>query len=478
VRHTTVRIAVALLMALTVGCYRSHLRGESEDGEGGLRDGGSVASRDGDGIDRIDTGLDPHGDAGMRGDGGSRVDAGPVLPAEPDPDLGPDSRPSDYPDADDWDDVPPLAEGDPCCTMDDPILIASRDTGMVLMREPVIAWGPDRWGLMATRASVAPRFLEDPHPVIFQLERDGHPGGDPVVLDQPSAEPGDTGVLHWAEGRWAVGLTTGAIGGDVRSWSARLFDADFTPASEWHTSIDAGVFLYDLARVTHGDQWVGIGHDHTVLNVLAFTPTGGESSAVRAVAAGRVLDTVGLRSRAAVLVNGLTLVTPNVLTVIGPAPALDVLGSVSLSSGGGARVSVAAVRDLVLAAVASERVVTMEVVDPFAGVVLGAPQELGRLTTDASFSSTALDAAGSSKLGMAGVCYGEQVDAADRSAATHIDFRIAGTDGAPRGTSVRIVEGPFRSAFTSCTVGTDDDGFLVAWWNGAELWVRRIHVRR
>jgi hypothetical protein len=30
----------------------------------------------------------------------------------------------------------------------------------------------------------------------------------------------------------------------------------------------------------------------------------------------------------------------------------------------------------------------------------------------------------------------------------------------------------------NCSVGTDDVGFLVGWWDGSELWVRRVDIAR
>ncbi|MCZ7678339.1 MAG: hypothetical protein M5U28_06025 [Sandaracinaceae bacterium] len=55
---------------------------------------------------------------------------------------------------------------------------------------------------------------------------------------------------------------------------------------------------------------------------------------------------------------------------------------------------------------------------------------------------------------------------------------MLGPDGTPRGGSVRIVESAFRASMPNCAVGSDDEGFLVAWRDADALWVRRVRVPR
>ena len=84
-------------------------------------------------------------------------------------------------------------------------------------------------------------------------------------------------------------------------------------------------------------------------------------------------------------------------------------------------------------------------------------------------------AVGSNKLGLAGACYGLPSGSRGGSG---IGFALVGPDGAPRGQPVAVVESTFRGDIVSCAVGSDEGGFLVAWWNGTELWVRRVDVAR
>lgn len=464
---------ISLVLSLVAGCYRSHLRASRDTTRDGGTDAGELSRRDA-AVIRPDSGGPI-----VERDGGrvEEDDAGPPLPSDPDPDLGPGSRPSDYPDADDWEDLPPLGSSDPCCTMDDPIRIAGRDEGLVLDREgPVIAWGPGRWGLLGTRQGVSPDFEHDPRAVVYELSADGRSLGPPHVL---AGETLEARALAWAEGRWAVGVTTRDLVASVRDWSVRLYDENLTPASAWQSVGAHGLWLFDLVRMTRGDRWVAIGHDIAALHVVGVTETGVDATIEQGIAPGRTLDAVGLRSRAAVLIGGRGFEgfpDGNEVIVLGGPPRFEALGSVSVSGLGTTRAAIAAVRDVVVTAVAAGHAVTVEAVDPFAIAALSGPQTLAVLSAEADRGRTIVDAIGSSKLGVVGVCYGQGI--AEREGATWIDFRVVGPDGAPRGTAVRAVEGPIRDGGANCTVGTDEEGFLVAWWTGTELWVRRIHVRR
>ncbi|MCZ7678338.1 MAG: hypothetical protein M5U28_06020 [Sandaracinaceae bacterium] len=136
--------ARTLLLALTLtlpSCYLAHGR-SSEPAE------------------RPDAGRAVRRDAGRPAplsDGGREPparDAGPPLPPEPDPDLGPGTRPSEYPDAEEWTEPPPLGEDDPCCELDEPVRVLSREDGVVVAYErPSLAWGPGRWGSSRCRSS-------------------------------------------------------------------------------------------------------------------------------------------------------------------------------------------------------------------------------------------------------------------------------------------------------------------------------------
>lgn len=447
-----IRIGVALVIGLTVGCYRSHTRDALDAGAGAHRD---AAAPDG---------------ARETEDADDLRDAGPVLPSEPDPDLGPDARPSDYPDADDWDDVPPASDIDPCCTMDEPILI---EAPLYLPSRPAIAWGAGRWGLLTVG------LVEGQRAEIFELAPDGHPLGSGVVLDTPPGGDGglasDRGTIRWAEGRWAVALAVWA--GTDSEWAGRLYDRDLRPASDWQALGTSDRGLVDLARLTRGDRWVGVTHRADVLRVTAFSESRAPTIVEHSLAAGQTLDAVGMRSRVAMLVGALTSRSDgNVVVVVGPEPGLDVLGTVALSTRGAEHASLSAVRDVVLAATLLDGAVTVEAIDPFSMTAVSAAETLGFVLPDSTLGTATLDSIGSSKLGLAGICYGGTRDS-ERAGFGELDFAIVGSNGARRGAPVRVAGRDPREGGTNCAVGTDDDGFLVAWWTRHRLWVRRIHVR-
>ena len=138
----------------------------------------------------------------------------------------------------------------------------------------------------------------------------------------------------------------------------------------------------------------------------------------------------------------------------------------------------AAVRDLAVLAVRNEDRIEVEVFDPFASRRVAGPRTLAELGVgdDGAITDSA-DVAGSSKFGVAGVCWGVPAAGGRGGGAdSQIRFGIVGEDALPRGAAVTVVSSHFRGDQVSCTVGTDDRGFLVAWWNGSELWVRRVDL--
>jgi hypothetical protein len=448
----TAALALVLLSSLQ-GCYLVHGRDAPGDPPTPAHDAG--------GPSLVDAGLPP---------------ADP-LPAEPDPDLGPDARPSDYPDADDWEDPPDIPEDAPCCELGEPILITSRDEGRVLAHEPPsIAWGPGRWGLLATQQMFAPEWEHDPRAVVFELAADGTSLGPPVVLDR---ETDRAGVIRWAEGRWAVAVSGASLGADVREWHAQLFDRDLRPASEWIALGPARVFQIDLARMTAGDRWVAMRNDRTGLARTPFSDRGADRVAVRAQPMGTTLDAVGMRSRVVVLLGQSEGGVRNEVFALGAPPSYTMFGPLRLRTQYESQAALAAVRDRVVAVGIEGGVARVEALDPFTLVEATSPRSLGD-ATESDHAMFAIDAAGSSKHGLAGVCWGVGEGGPDggRDATNAIDFRLVGPDGVPRGRAVRIVEGTFRGGMVNCSVGSDDEGFLVSWWNGSELWVRRVDVPR
>lgn len=455
-----------LVMFASAGCYLAHERGaptgESPDAAS-ARDAGPASDADASSFDaRTSPDTMPAFD-----------DAGPLIPSEPDPDLGPDARPSDY-DGGTWTDPPVLGPSDPCCTLADPIRITGRDEGVVLEHTaPAIAWGPGLWGLLTTQQSFPPTFEVTPRAVVFELAADGTPIGNAHVMDRPIDH---TGPLVWAEGRWAIAAYgDGALTGDTQ-WHTRLLDRDLRAATDWLDVGPAGSDALGLARFTTGDRWAALRSD-TELVLSAFSDDGLATPTYFDVtgATGRVVRAAGLRSRAAMLV-GRGPGQSSSLVVVGAPPSYATLGTIPLASASyWDHAALAALQDVVVATSMDETQAYAEVIDPFAMRAIGPPLVLG--TAAAVRVGRSLDVAGSSKLGVAGVCWASHSEVGGaRDATSSIDFRLVGTDGLPRGAAVRVIEAPFRGGEVTCSVGTDELGFLVAWWDGSSLWVRRIAI--
>lgn len=187
------------------------------------------------------------------------------------------------------------------------------------------------------------------------------------------------------------------------------------------------------------------------------------------------LGAVGMRSRVVVLAGTFTDATSsNELVVVGGPPSYATLGRGTLETRYGYDAAIGALRDEVIAVGIEDRQALLEVFDPFAMSVRGAAVSLGEAAEVGH--GDAIDVAGSSKLGVAGVCWA--VGSSDRGGGgSGIDFRVVGPDGRPIGAAVHVVAGAFRGGLVNCSVGTDEEGFLVGWWDGSALWVRRITLR-
>ncbi len=453
VSRNTALIAASVVLC---ACYATHERSE----DASVRDAGSR-----DGSSRTDGARrDAAGGADASGD------ASPgVLPAEPDPDLGGDARPSDYPEAEDWDDPPNIPAWDPCCTLGEPRRIMDRDEGRdyATRDEPVeIAWGAGRWAVLAQRLfGGAEGDRTVPHGVILSLDADGT-RIDTRVLEQPMTGGGE---LLYAEGRWAV--ASEQLEGDVSQVSGRLFDRNFRPATpimDLGTTHQASLAL---VRLTHLDRWVALRDEDAMLAVSPFRETGAGFRVSPASLDAPPIHAVGLRSRIAVLVSHPPEEArpADLLTLAGSSPFMagepiqtGLLHSFSDVVDDSA--AIAALRDFVVIVAAGGDQTRFQVIDPFERRPMRAPQPL-------TGGNSPVDVAGSDKLGVAGTCY----STADSGENQH-RFRLIGPDGLPRGSEVTIASPAPAAIPGMCAVGTDDLGFLVAWWDGQELWVRRVFL--
>jgi hypothetical protein len=263
------------------------------------------------------------------------------------------------------------------------------------------------------------------------------------------------------------------VAGDVREWTARLFDRDFRPATGWLPVGPARVFQVALARLTVSAHWEAVRNDQTAIRETPFSGAGVERDGEVDSHPGSGLAAVGMRSRLAVLI-GRDAPASSEVVVTAPPPGHARLDSVTLRAHYPQNVAIAALRDLTVVAGIEGTEAHAEVVDPFAGELVGDVLHLGPGASSV-VPTRAIDAVGSDKLGLAAVCWASR-SSDDRGGVSSIDFRLIGPDGVARGSTVRVIDTPFRAGQVTCTVGTDDVGFLVAWWDGSALWVRRVEI--
>ena len=188
------------------------------------------------------------------------------------------------------------------------------------------------------------------------------------------------------------------------------------------------------------------------------------------------LDAVGLRSRVAVLLSRPDF--PNDLYVIGAGPEYPELAVLPSRLPGGQPAALTALRDVVVTASVHDLALSVEVFDPFALRPIGRPTTVATLP-DVEASTTlhrrAIDISGLDKHGLAAVCYG--VPGPERGRGDDaIWLQIVDERGAPWAAPVPIVESGFRGSIVNCSVGNDGAGFLVGWWDGSVLWVRRVDL--
>lgn len=459
------RVYVFLVLSLAgaPGCYRFH------GADPGTPDGGLV-SRDAPPAAVPDVRWPSSEDAAL-GDRDAWVpDGGPVLPPDPPPDPGPDGRPSDDPEG--WIDPPALGPDDPCCTLSEPVRLAARPETALSDDAPLLAWGADGWGLVVTRLVAGDGLVRSL--LAYSLQADGTPTRPAQTLEPPvTATPPRARALRWAGGRWAFAVSDDGDTGSERELHVRLFDARFAPASTW-TSVGTGTDI-DLAHLAHGDQWLAFSSLSDALRTTPLDERGGAGAAVDASSRwARIVRAAGLGSRAVVAPLGTVEDDASLLVVDGAGAVLGVLPhgvDPSIFRGG----SMTALRDVALLAVRRESRVEVEVADPFELRWLHAPAVIGDAGSESAALPHGLDVVGSARLGVAGLCWGVP-GVEGRGEQSRILFRLVGEDGQPRGTAVTITTSSFRGSLVNCSVGTDERGFLVGWWNGTELWVRRVDV--
>ncbi len=231
------RVELCLLpLALTSGCYLSHGTPEApvelDAGRPGARDAARPRPRDA-GTPRPDA-RPP------------RRDASVVLPPEPEPDPGPDERPTGP-----WDGgVTPPPPGEPVLepSTEPVVLDDETDSG----GPPALVWNGGGWGVA--------------WPGTFRtLDQDGRPTSPRARLDRAGWGLG----LDFAAGHYAVAVGGAGSGSEL---SVAAFDRDAARVAGWGAGA-RGAYP-DVARLQLGHQWV----------VAAIDQTGGEYDRVIAFA--------------------------------------------------------------------------------------------------------------------------------------------------------------------------------------------------
>ncbi|MFK7988335.1 MAG: hypothetical protein AB8I08_20105 [Sandaracinaceae bacterium] len=392
--------------------------------------------------------------------------ATPAIP--PGGDLGPGSRPSDRPEAEGWEEPPDLDAEDPCCTMSEPVRVADWDDGHPWFHlPPLVAWGPGYWGVLDL-------YLGEAGTEGMRLRR-LRPDGTPIdaLVVEPPVPPANFSEgfsrpsrLSWSSGRWAIAARTPGERDDARFF-ARFYDRDMAPSSAWLRYHDRPASLADL--VPHRGAWLGLSSDERQRWATALPP--GEQAS--RLGAGDVagIRGAGMESRAVMLLR-----------------APDDLHSLSITDGERERAllplgtfghdaDVGSVRDLAIVAAWGEDVLRVQLADPFlaeisTGAVVLAERDARRRDEGETLRSVAV--VGSNKHGVAAVCYGVRTGA-ERS---EVRLALVAPDATVRGRPVVVADSEFRFNAANCSIGSDEAGFLVAWWTGRELWVRRVDVAR
>lgn len=374
--------------------------------------------------------------------------------------AGPGARPSDNPSG--WVDPPSLGPDEPCCTLGDPVLVAERPSTDLSDTMPFVAWGPDRWAIAVTHHSGSARSV-----VVHQLEAEGTPAVSARMMTSPSETSPAVRALRFASGRWVLAVSNTEITGPEREGHVRFFDPTFDPAGPWWP-VGSGTAI-DLAHLAHGDRWMIFSAQTDATRAARIDESEGPGRSVDATNPwSRSLRAVGLSSRAVVLPLG-TEESPDLLVVDSDASIVGRLG-LSIERGDLRGGSLGALRDVAVVVVRRQDRVEVEVADPFTSRWIHGPQVLGEIGTDGSGGA---DVAGNSVRGVAGVCWTADET---RDGTSQVLFRLVDQEGNPRGAAVTVVEAAFRGVSPHCIVGSDERGFLVAWWTGNALWVRRIDI--
>jgi len=420
-------VALSISIFALVACGASSHPGDDDDIAGGS-DG--------------DADSDPVGEG--EGEGGG-AEAGEEL------DLGPDARPSDYPEADDWIDTDPsaLGDGDPCCDLvGDPIVLDGPEDGG---GPPVVAWNGAGWGVAWGGTTFR------------SLGRLGEPIG-PVVHIRGG---GGVQALEWGTGQY------GAASSQVV-----MLDADGTVLAGPTRFGGEEVEQQDIARYAHGHGWVLVGNVEDDFGRGDIQASWADDDAAvdgdpRFVGTGFGARVVGLRSRGSVAwlqgdgVWHRSFAWPDVEDGAAPQQIIEMLTTED------SYIEAAAYRDLTAVAAMDGGDVRVVLVDPWIDEIVAGPNAVAA----SPISDRRPGIASVNERGYLGVCYeaGNGPYGGGGTEEDGVSFVLVGPDATAWGDEVAVVQ--HLRNIGGCAVGWSGDEFLVAWWEAA-LDDNRILVQR
>lgn len=429
------------------GCYASH---ERED-TGSARDAGALAFD-------ARVALDAGGDA-----------ASEPLPIEPEPDPGPDGRPSDDPGSAGWVDPDPSsfpADEPGVVPLGDAVRIDFPGGGRVASD---LEWDGRRWGLLYSDSRKA---------LFVPLQPLGAPDGAHVDLGPTS----QTAVeLVWAAGRFLVGMSAQETEtAEPHTATIGFLDERGVRASEWNTFMPAADIA--AARFVYGDQWMVGWLDGRDLFVRAVDSSAhwlGEALALTTRISLERVRLVGLKSRAIAFRLGGEGTFAHVLSVPLTADARTSYPVFDPGAGGyRGTLGSAAFRDVALA------VVVRDFVDRNSQLQVAAfnpwdPSATVRATIDVDLGmhgmgepSVTADAAS----GLIAICVPVDTSTPTMTGADILVY-LLGPHLEQLGAVADIgALSPHFPPDTACKVAFSPSGMLVAWWSASEteVWVRPV----
>lgn len=381
-----------------------------------------------------------------------------ASPTNVEVDLGPEARPSDYPEAKAWRDTAAPDPKKPCCTQIAPVRI---DGNTSVFGVAALAWNGDGWGVV---------WPVDGSLAFHALRRDGSLEG--ALIEAVTVYPVSGMAMTWGNDRYALAYS-GATGSGVRVLNRSGFGPWGDPSLAPYRDRSE---VSSVARLTaaHGfvvavRKSIGGGSAHTIGAYFANDQGTVESAETTFVA-----NTVSrpsladMKSLVAVVYGDVDGIREKGVTFPNPDPDSPATLVLPFAISEDLRVGTTAYRDTVVVAATNRQAghVLAGVVDPWSHSVVSGPHVVG---SSRLFDYGASLAAASDR-GFVGLCYsrGEQ-------GSQSVMFRVLGPDAEPWTAEQTVADGLELAG--GCSVGWSGAEFLVAWWE-AGLSKNKLSVTR